>query len=864
MSLLCALGALNCAGETDGDVLIMEQSDELVLADLRDMAGEGGRGPVVTAGGGSDADSGPVIEPGALDSFAATELLRALGSLPADVPLPSIPRPTLEPFDPGLYSATGGPVEQAWRFRLDGERPMDVFVALDGSAVRGVVWRSPYESSLAMLTNPLFQIDPITGVPNFVAFNPPLAMGATEPVEVAYRFFETFRAMFGTGEPRQQLIVTGVDSDLDGDVHVTLSQLVASLPVWGAELRVHLNASLAITSIAGRYYRDPEVNVHPRISEAEASQSVRLLCAEAGGDRTGSNIVAQGLAILPLRFVTPAADNLLVYGFSCGELLHFASAETGSVVLTVPLDAWAREVRDHESHWDYESAGPLQLRDGVELVPITLLDPEARAADNGMAATEAFWTLFGWRGFDGRSGNQIAWVNVNFFHENEAVEVNAKWSPRCNCALFSRGLVVPDLVSHELMHGVTASTAKLVYLGESGATSESFSDVMAKLINAATLSDWRLAIAGRDLASPEVDRYSEYRSSPLDAANDYGAVHTNSTILSHAAVLLSDGDGGLHRGIRRPQLARLWWKVHTSRLTPWSTFLDVAVNAWQVGRELAERGQTGVPLNGNPPQQFDPSVVAEVLWAFGQVEIEPRLIAGWFSVPSNQTQTLTYFADQPPLLGEVVSDVYVRVAKRRPRDNSELFEGVLRVSTGALSGTFASGKVSASIDRHGVGTASRAVTVTTTTADFSDVEVSPQVATTPLTPTVPPTQPAATPGVTHWFDNPFFAGRRYGDTLFEGVTLPNNCRLDDVQLELIDRDGVVHARNRLNEPAATWAGTGAYIVVSNIGTSQLTTSVRSWHEFGKSVRYRVVYSVTGFNCALPPFTVVEVDPNSVP
>ncbi|MDR7098618.1 Zn-dependent metalloprotease [Lysobacter niabensis] len=67
--------------------------------------------------------------------------------------------------------------------------------------------------------------------------------------------------------------------------------------------------------------------------------------------------------------------------------------------------------------------------------------------------------------------------------------VNAFWNDDCFCMSFGDGngttvrpLVAIDIVGHEVSHGVTAATAKLIYSGESGGLNEANSDIFGTMI----------------------------------------------------------------------------------------------------------------------------------------------------------------------------------------------------------------------------------------------------------------------------------------------------------------------------------------------------------------------------------------------
>ena len=114
-----------------------------------------------------------------------------------------------------------------------------------------------------------------------------------------------------------------------------------------------------------------------------------------------------------------------------------------------------------------------------------------------------------------------------------------------------------DVVAHELTHGVTEFTSNLIYLNESGALNEAFSDTMgasveffaaAQGLDPTVPADWlvgedaTLDSGGlRNMADPaeagDPDHYSERQV----GGGDGGGVHTNSGIPNHAYYLLVNG-----------------------------------------------------------------------------------------------------------------------------------------------------------------------------------------------------------------------------------------------------------------------------------------------------------------------------------
>ena len=116
------------------------------------------------------------------------------------------------------------------------------------------------------------------------------------------------------------------------------------------------------------------------------------------------------------------------------------------------------------------------------------------------------------------------------------------------------------MVAHEATDGVTDCTSGLIYLNESGALNESFSDVLATSaefyadangLDPTVGPDWQLgedvylpadsALGFRNMADPEEDGDPDHYSERQVGGGDNGGVHTNSDIPNHAYYLLVNG-----------------------------------------------------------------------------------------------------------------------------------------------------------------------------------------------------------------------------------------------------------------------------------------------------------------------------------
>lgn len=170
-----------------------------------------------------------------------------------------------------------------------------------------------------------------------------------------------------------------------------------------------------------------------------------------------------------------------------------------------------------------------------------------------------------------------------------------------------------DIVGHELTHGVTRFTSNLIYLNESGALNEAFSDMMGIGVeyffqpagSGSMQADYLIAediatgtaafpLNGiRSLQNPQLFGDPDHYSIRYTGTQDNGGVHINSGIANNAFYLAVEG--GTHRlGARvtgvgaanREQIERVFYRGFTAFLVPSSNFAAARVATIQAAREL--------------------------------------------------------------------------------------------------------------------------------------------------------------------------------------------------------------------------------------------------------------------------------------
>ena len=165
-----------------------------------------------------------------------------------------------------------------------------------------------------------------------------------------------------------------------------------------------------------------------------------------------------------------------------------------------------------------------------------------------------------------------------------------------------------DVVAHELTHGVTDFSSRLVYQGESGALNESFSDIMATgveflfqpsgagLMRADYLIGEDVITPGgiRSLADPRAFGDPDHYSLRYTGTEDNGGVHINSGIPNHAFYLAVEG--GTNRtsglavqgvgGANREQIEKAFYRAFALMLPPGATFSLARSATIQAARDL--------------------------------------------------------------------------------------------------------------------------------------------------------------------------------------------------------------------------------------------------------------------------------------
>ncbi len=192
---------------------------------------------------------------------------------------------------------------------------------------------------------------------------------------------------------------------------------------------------------------------------------------------------------------------------------------------------------------------------------------------------------------------------------------NAFWSDSCFCMTYGDGdgktfspFVAIDVAGHEMSHGLTAVTAKLVYSGESGGLNEANSDILGTMVEyyanlANDVPDYQI---GEKLykSGTKALRYMYNPSLDGASASCYSAnvgsldVHYSSGVANHFFYLLAEGTNGTNMpvsptcnsstlvGIGRDAATAIWYRALTVYMTSSTNYAGARVATLKAAADL--------------------------------------------------------------------------------------------------------------------------------------------------------------------------------------------------------------------------------------------------------------------------------------
>ncbi|MFF9345875.1 M4 family metallopeptidase [Streptomyces sp. NPDC014734] len=447
---------------------------------------------------------------------------------------------------------------------------------------------------------------------------------------------------------QEKLVVKDVIQDNDGTTHTRYERTFAGLPVLGGDMVVKESKAgvtqgvVKASGVSSSTLKamDLKAGVAPAAAEKQA-----LGLAKADGsqkteaDRAPRQVVwmAQGKPQLAyetvvgglqhdgtpneLHVVTDAATGAKLYEWQAVENGVGNTEYSGQVTLgTAPsytlTDTGRGNHKTYNLNHGSSGTGTLFTNSTDVWGNGSPSNAETAAADAHYGAAETWDYYKNVHGRTGIRGDGVGAYSRVHYGNNY---VNAFWQDSCFCMTYGDGsgnanpLTALDVAAHEMSHGVTASTANLVYSGESGGLNEATSDIFATAVefyanNATDKGDYligeKIDINGDGTPLRYQDKPSRDGISKDAWYSGIGNidVHYSSGPANHFFYLLSEGSGakvingvsydsptsdGLPvTGIGRDKAEKIWFKALTTKFTSTTNYAAARTGTLAAAGEL--------------------------------------------------------------------------------------------------------------------------------------------------------------------------------------------------------------------------------------------------------------------------------------
>ena len=399
-----------------------------------------------------------------------------------------------------------------------------------------------------------------TGVAGFIRTGPNgdllPASSATTPSGKAHGFFVRFGESFGITDASQLELASRM-ADAYGDTHLTYEQVYRGLPVFGAVLKVHLDASGRLTAVNGVFVPNLNLGTSPGLSSAQAARlAIEEVAADPPTDANGnaadvstSDLTAGSSTLLVYRtrlIRDVAGSNQLAYevvvtnGSSIREVV-FVHAHVGKVLNRYSLvhDALFRRL------FEQDNVPANQVWQEGDAFPGSLNQDQQNIVNFSGEAYYYFFNAFGRDSWDG-AGAEMQSVN----NDPTIACPNANWNGETTN--YCNGVTSDDVVAHEWGHAYTQETSDLIYQWQSGALNESYSDIWGETvdkINGMGTDAPDLARSDGNCTSHTLERNFVVINSPASIAGFCNAAPAqfgpalNATGVTGNVVLVNDGVG---------------------------------------------------------------------------------------------------------------------------------------------------------------------------------------------------------------------------------------------------------------------------------------------------------------------------------
>ncbi|WP_405507056.1 M4 family metallopeptidase [Streptomyces cyaneofuscatus] len=446
----------------------------------------------------------------------------------------------------------------------------------------------------------------------------------------------------------EKLIVRDVVQDQDGTTHTRYERTLDGLPVLGGDLVVQeTTAGKTLSVVKASKATTAQLkavgltaDVAPAAAEKQALGAAKTEGSKATkAEKAPRKVVWLGSGSPQLAYETVVAG--LQHDGTPNELHVITDAASGE-----KLYEW-QAVHNGTGNTQYSGQVTLGTAPSYTLTDTARGSHKTYNLNRGTSGTGSLFTnstdVWGngtpqnleTAGADAHYGAALTWDYYKNVHGRNGIRgdgvgaysrvhygnnyVNAFWQDSCFCMTYGDGagnakpLTSIDVAAHEMTHGLTSVTAKLVYSGESGGLNEATSDIFAAAVefhanNAQDQGDYlvgeKIDIRGNGTPLRYMDKPSKDGSSKDAWYSGIGSidVHYSSGPANHWYYLLSEGSGtktingvsydsptsdGLPvTGIGRDKASLIWFKALTTKFTSTTNYAAARTGTLAVASEL--------------------------------------------------------------------------------------------------------------------------------------------------------------------------------------------------------------------------------------------------------------------------------------
>jgi len=524
------------------------------------------------------------------------------------------------------------------------------------------------------------QINPQSGRVSFIGPESGRALPAfralgmfARPQDPARALAERFAPEFGLKNPSRELSEMKAVRSEDGRVTARYQQMYNGVPVMGGELIVNTNERGDLYSMNGEVSPKLSLGTTPRVDSAQAAETALQAMAKwyqrTPGDFSVSEpelwIYDESLlrpssrpVELVWRMEVTAKDNalpvrelVLVNAERGGISLHFNQIDT-AWLFSPQLADQRLDVNTPKKRTGLTLGSPIvstYTANNTSSLPGTFLcnqtqptctngsNPEADFAHRYAIGTYNFYANNFNRDSIDNNGMPIVSTVQYCDPSSPCPYGNAFWDGAQMVYGSAYGFALADdIVAHELTHGVTQYESNLFYYYQSGAISESFSDLWGEYYdqtngqgNDNVTVRWLLGedVTGlgavRSMSNPLAFNDPDRMSSPnyYEGADDNGGVHTNSGVNNKAVYLMVDGgafNGKTVTALGWEKTGAIYYEASTNLLASGADYSDLYYALQQACANLiGQHGITSadcvevkdaldaVEMNGQPAPNFN-------------------------------------------------------------------------------------------------------------------------------------------------------------------------------------------------------------------------------------------------------------------